>query len=111
MDFTNKNVVLRIVKPYPDARAHVYAGQIVSYDGNFLAFDGIVMHHGKPSGDDPTGGLTLSSRTVRWVPLERVEYIRELPEGTNPFEPEAFEVTGDGGLNFPATDRPDLIPD
>jgi hypothetical protein len=110
MDFTNKNVVLRIVKPYPEARAHVYAGQIVAYDGNFLAFDGIVMHHGKPSGDDPTGGLTLSSRTVRWVPLQRIEYIRELPEDMDPFSGK-FEVTGDGGLNYPATDRPDLIPD
>ena len=111
IDFSDRKVVMRITKPYPGARSHVYAGQVVGYDGRFVAFDGFVLHYGRPSADDPTGGLTISERAVRWVALQRVEYIRELPGKMDPFDPKAFEVSSSGGLLFRALDRPDLIPD
>lgn len=109
--FENRNVIMRIVKPYQGARSHVYTGRIMWYDGNFIGFDGCVLHYGRPSSDDPTGGLTISRRAVRWVVLQRVEYIRELPEGMDPFDPEKIQVSTDGSIEYPAVDRPDLIPD
>lgn len=111
MDFSNRNVVMRIVKPYPAARSHVYTGQVIDYDGKFVAFDGCVLHFGRPSTDDPTGGLTISRRAVRWVALQRVEYIRELPEGMDPYDPAKLEVSSDGSILYPASERPDLLPD
>ena len=58
--FLDRNVVLRIVKPYPQARNHVYTGRVVDYDGNFVVVDGCVLHFGRPSAEDPAGGLTTS---------------------------------------------------
>ena len=76
--FSHRKVLVRIVKPYPGARNHVYTGQIVGYDGNFITIDGCVIHFGEASVDDPAGGLTTSARAMRWIAVERVEYIREL---------------------------------
>jgi hypothetical protein len=109
--FSDRNVVMRIVKPYPGARNHIYTGRIVGYDGNFVAFDGCVLNYGRASSDDPGGGLTVSQRALRWVALQRVEYIRELPDGMNPFDPASLEVSADGSIVYPAVDRPDLLPD
>lgn len=111
MEFNDRNVVLRIVKPYPEARSHIYTGQVIDYDGNFVAFDGCVMHFGRPSTDDPSGGLTISHRAVRWVALQRVEYIRELPDEMDPFAPDKMDLNADGSLAYPGSARPDLIPD
>ena len=111
IDFTERNVVMRIAKPYPGARSHVYVGRVVAYDGRFVAFDGSVLHYGHRTADDPTGGLTVSKRAVRWVALQRIEYIREMPEGMDPYDPEKIEVSADGSLLFAMIDRPDLIPD
>jgi hypothetical protein len=109
--FLNRNVLLRCVKPYPQARNHVYTGRVLSYDGHFVTIDGIVLHFGHPSVDDPTGGLTRSPRSVRWVALQRIEYIRELPKGVNPFEPEDIKVGSSGALEINALTRPDLLPE
>ena len=110
MEFVNRNVVLRIVKPYPEARNHVYTGVLTAYDGKFVEIDGCVLHFGRASVDDPTGGLTKSPRAVRWVSLQRVEYIRELPKGMDPFDPEHLKVAEDGSLDYSAGERPDLLP-
>jgi len=110
-DFVGCNVIVRIVKPYPGARNHVYTGKVVDYDGRFVALDGGVLHFGKPTVDDPTGGLTTSPRAVRWLALQRIEYIRELPEGMDPFKPDKFNVSADGSIAFKAIDRPDLLPE
>lgn len=109
--FAKRNVVIRIVKLYPQARNHVYTGQIVGYDGNFVTIDGCVLHFGKATVDDPTGGLTTSGRAMRWVAVDRVEYIRELPDGMDPFSPENLRVTGDGSLDYNVLERPDLLPE
>jgi len=109
--FVDRAVVIRIVKPYAGARNHIYLGKVVEYDGRFVTLDGCVMHFGKPSVDDPTGGLTTSPRAVRWVALQRIEYIRELPEGTDPFSPDKIQVSSDGSLHYSVAGRPDLIPD
>jgi len=109
--FLNRNVLLRCVKPYPSARNHVYTGRIIAYDGHFVALDGIVMHFGHPTVDDPTGGLTRSPRAVRWVALQRIEYLRELPEGVDPYEPEHIQVGSQGALEITAASRPDLLPE
>ena len=101
MNFNDRDVALRIVKPYPGARSHIYTGRIVDYDGNFIAFDGCVLNFGRPSTDDPTGGLTVSHRAVRWVALQRVEYIRELPPGMDPFAPDTLALNPDGSLVYP----------
>ena len=108
--FSHRNGLVRITKPYPNARNHVYTGQIVGYDGNFVTIDGCVLHFGEPTVDDPTGGLTTSARAMRWIAVNRVEYIRELPEGVDPFAPEKLRVTGDGGIDYAALERPDLLP-
>ena len=109
--FMDRNVVLRIVKPYPQARNHVYTGRVVDYDGNFVVIDGCVLHFGRPSAEDPAGGLTTSTRAVRWVALQRVEYICELPDEMDPFEVTKLTVSADGSIEYPALDRPDLLPD
>ena len=109
--FLDRNVVLRIVKPYPEARNHVYTGHVLDYDGNFVVVDGCVLHFGRPSAEDPAGGLTKSTRAVRWVALQRVEYIRELPDGMDPFEVDKLKVSADGSIEYQALDRPDLLPD
>jgi hypothetical protein len=109
--FLNRNVLLRCVKPYPTARNHVYTGRILAYDGHFVTVDGIVLHFGHPSVDDPTGGLTRSGRAVRWVALQRIEYIRELPTGVDPFAPENIKVGSQGALEISALSRPDLLPE
>jgi hypothetical protein len=108
-EFVHRNVILRIVKPYPDARNHVYMGRVVGYDGRFVAIDGSVLHFGRATVDDPTGGLTTSARAVRWVALQRIEYVLELPEGVDPFDPTKLNVTAQGSVSF--ADRPDLLPD
>ena len=109
--FLGRNVALRIVKPYPEARNHIYTGRALAFDGKFVAIDGCVLHFGKASVDDPAGGLTTSSRAVRWVALQRIEYIHELPASANPFAPEEIKVGADGSLDYDALDRPDLLPD
>ena len=101
MDFKDRNLALRIVKPYPEARSHIYTGRIVDYDGNFIAFDGCVLNFGRRSAEDPTGGMTISHRAVRWLALQRVEYIRELPDGMDPFAPDSIAVNADGSLVYP----------
>ena len=111
MHLKERNLVLRIGKPYPEARSHIYTGHVVDYDGDMLAFDGCVMHFGRATADDPSGGLTVSKRAVRWIPLQRIEYIRELPEGMDPFKVDSLEVNLDGSLVYPDMDRPDLLPD
>ncbi len=108
--FSHRNVVMRINKPYKGAHNHVYTGQIVGYDGHFVTIDGCVLHFGDASVDDPTGGLTTSVRAMRWVAVQRIEYIRELPEGVDPFAPESLRVTEDGGLDYNVLERPDLLP-
>ncbi|MHC4669025.1 MAG: hypothetical protein ACYTFD_11525 [Planctomycetota bacterium] len=107
----NRDVLIRIVKPYPVARNHIYTGRVIGYDGRFVMVDGCVLHFGRPSVDDPTGGLTTSSRAIRWVALQRIEYIRELPEGTDPFAPEKLRVATDGSFDYGALERPDLLLD
>ena len=109
--FLYKNVLLRCVKPYPTARNHVYTGKLLGYDGHFVTIDGIVLHFGHPTVDDPTGGLTRSGRSVRWVALQRIEYIRELPKGVDPFSPENIKVGSQGSLELTALTRPDLLPE
>jgi hypothetical protein len=109
--FSHRKVLVRIVKPYPGARNHVYTGQIVGYDGNFITIDGCVIHFGEATVDDPAGGLTTSVRAMRWVAVERVEYIRELPEGMDPFDPESLRVTENGSLDYNLLERPDLLPE
>jgi hypothetical protein len=111
VSFLDRNIVLRVVKPYPEAKNHIYTGRAVDYDGRFVAIDGHVLNFGRPSADDPTGGLTISERAIRWVALQRVEYIRELPEGIDPFKPAEIDVSVDGNIRYHATDRPDLIPE
>ena len=111
VDLLNRNVLMRIVKPYPEARNHIYSGRVQEYDGRFICIDGYVLHFARASADDPSGGLTTSARGKRWVALERVEYIRELPEGIDPFNPEGVQVSADGSVTYDALHRPDLIPD
>lgn len=111
MELKNKNVILRIVKPYPEARNHVYTGCIVGWDGNLLMIDGCVLNFGRASSEDPTGGLTISQRAVRWVPRERIQYFRELPEDVDPFDAGNFEVTLEGNVSHTGTARPDLLPE
>jgi len=109
--FLNRNVLMRCVKPYPTARNHVYTGKLLGYDGHFVTIDGIVLHFGHPSVDDPTGGLTRSPRAVRWVALQRIEYIRELPKDVDVFEPANVKVGSQGSLELDALARPDLLPE
>jgi len=109
--FVNRNVMMRCVKPYPTARNHVYTGKLLGYDGHFVTIDGIVLHFGHPSVDDPTGGLTRSPRAVRWVALQRIEYIRELPQDIDVFEPANVKVGSQGSLEIDALSRPDLLPE
>ena len=109
--FIDRDVVLRIVKPYPEARNHVYTGRVIAYDEGFVAIDGSVLHFGRPTTEDPTGGFKKSPRAIRWVPKERIQYIRQLPEGIDPFDPEQFEITAVGGVSTSAADRPDLLPE
>lgn len=109
--FLNRNVLMRCVKPYPTARNHVYTGKLLGYDGHFVTIDGIVLHFGHPSVDDPTGGLTRSPRAVRWVALQRIEYIRELPKDIDVFEPAHVKVGSQGSLEIDALSRPDLLPE
>ena len=111
MELEQKNIILRIVKPYPEARNHVYTGRVVAYDEGFVAIDGSVLHFGRATTEDPTGGFTKSDRAIRWVPKERIQYIRQLPEGIDPFDPEQFEITAAGGISTRAADRPDLLPE
>jgi hypothetical protein len=108
-EFVSRNVILRIVKPYPDARNHVYMGKVVSYDGRFIGLDGCVLHFGRASVDDPTGGLSTSARAIRWVALQRIEYVLELPDGIDPYDPKKLHVTAGGSVSF--ADRPDTLPD
>jgi hypothetical protein len=110
-DLVGRNVLLRIVKSYPSARNHVYSGRILDYDGCFVGVDSCVLHFGRPSAEDPTGGLTRSGRALRWVTLQRVEYILEYPADVDPFAPEKLKVTSDGAIEYSALARPDLIPD
>jgi len=111
VELVGHHVVIRIVKPYPHARNHIYTGRVLAYDGKLITIDGCVLHYGKASVDDPTGGLTTSSRAIRWVALQRVEYIRELPEGADPYDPGGINVTTDGSLEIHVADRPDLLPE
>jgi len=110
IEFVGRQILLRIVKPYHEARNHVYAGTVLGYDGHFLCVDCTVMTFGRATADDPAGGLTTSGRATRWVALQRIEFIRELPEGMDPFDPEKFKVH-DGRIDLSAFDRPDLLPD
>ncbi len=48
---------------------------------------------------------------MRWVAVERVEYIRELPEGMDPFDPESLRVTENGSLDYNLLERPYLLPE
>ncbi len=110
MDFVESNVILRIVKPYVQARNHIYTGKVLAKDDRFVLVDGCVFHFGRPSAEDPTGGLTISKRARRWVPIERIQYLRELPAGVDPFQPHLFRITADG--NITSSDvRPDLLPE
>ena len=109
--FVDRAVVIRIVKPYPEARSHIYLGKVVAYDGRFIGIDGCVLHFGRATLEDPTGGLTTSGRAVRWVFRDRVEYILELPDGMDPYDPEQLTVSPDGSLKASLADRPDLLPD
>lgn len=109
--FIGRNVVVRIVKPYPEARNHIYTGTAIDYDGRFLAIDGCVLHFGRPTSEDPTGGLTTSKRAVRWVALQRIEYVRELPTKMDPFSPETLKIAADGSVLYPVVGSPDFIPE
>ncbi len=109
--FVGRNVVVRIVKPYPTARNHIYTGEVVDYDGHFVAIDGCVLHFGRPTSEDPTGGLTSSHRALRWLALQRIEYIRELPAEIDPFSPDTLKIASDGSILFPIVDSSGFIPD
>jgi hypothetical protein len=109
--FVGKSVLMRCVKPYPSARNHVYTGKIIAYDGHFVTIDGIVLHFGHPSVDDPTGGLARSPRAIRWVALQRIEYIRELPQGVDPYAPAHIKVGSQGTVEIDPLSRPDLLPE
>lgn len=111
MKLKNRNMILRIVKPYPEARNHVYTGHVVDWDEGFLAIDGCVLSFGRPSTEDPSGGLTVSQREVRWVPRERIQYVRELPEAIDPFNAEQFQITPEGKVTHSESPRPDLLPE
>ena len=111
MKLNHRKIILRIVKPYPQARNHVYTGNVVDWDEGFLAIDGCVLSFGRPTTEDPSGGLTISQREVRWVPRERIQYLRELPEEIDPFNVEHFQVTAEGKVTHAATARPDLLPE
>jgi len=111
MELSAQNIILRIDKPYPQARNHIYTGKVVSYDDRFLAVDGVVFHFGRPSAEDPTGGLTTSGRAVRWIPIERIQYVVEMPKGIDPFSTTSFRLTAEGDVRWSATERPDLIPE
>jgi hypothetical protein len=110
-ELQKKNVILRVVKPYTEARNHIYTGTVVHCDEGWIGVDGVVFNFGRPTTEDPSGGLTVSPRAIRWLPYGRVQYLRELEEGADPFNPDAFELTEDGRLRFAASDRPDLLPD
>ena len=110
-ELQKKNIILRVVKPYSEARNHIYTGTVLQCDDGWIGIDGVVFNFGRPTTEDPSGGLTISPRAVRWLPYDRVQYLRELEEGADPFNPDAFELTEDGRLRFTATDRPDLLPD
>jgi hypothetical protein len=109
--FLDRNVVIRIVKPYPEAKNHLYLGCAVDFGSGVVALDCTVLNFGRPTSDDPTGGLTISTRATRWIPLQRIEYIRELPEDLDPFQPDRIDVAADGNISYHATERPDLIPE
>jgi hypothetical protein len=112
MELLGKNVILRIDKPYPQARNHIYTGKVVAYDGRLLSVDGMVFHFGRPSAEDPTGGLTTSGRAVRWIPIDRIQYVVEMPKGMDPYSTAAnFRLTAEGDLQWLASERPDLIPE
>ena len=111
MKLNQRKIILRIVKPYPEARNHVYTGIAVDWEEGFLAIDGRVLSFGRPSTEDPTGGLTVSQREVRWVPRERIQYMRELPDEIDPFDVAHFSVTPEGKVTHSTTPRPDLLPE
>ncbi|NJN14120.1 MAG: hypothetical protein HC813_00145 [Planctomycetes bacterium] len=98
MELIGNSVILRIVKSYPAEHSHVYAGRVLGFDGSFLAIDGRVFHFARPNAEDPTGGMSTSPRAVRWVPVGRIEYIRELPSTLDVFGADAFRVRADGSL-------------
>ena len=105
MDFLERNVILRVVKAYAGEHTHVYAGRVVGFDNAFVCIDGRVFHFARPNAEDPTGGMTSSPRAIRWVPVQRIEYMRDLPERLDIFSPDAFRLTPDGTLRavaFPA---------
>jgi len=110
MDFVGRNVILRITKPYQQARNHIYTGKVLARDDRFVLMDGCVFHFGRPSAEDPAGGLTVSRRAQRWVPIDRIQYLRELPPAVDPFRPELFRITADGNIESGAG-RPDLLPE
>lgn len=112
MKLKHRNVILRIVKPYQGAKNHVYTGRIVDWEEGFLAIDGCVLNFGRPSTEDPTGGLTVSPREVRWVPRERIQYLRELPDDVDPYDATGFQLTAEGNVREVGADmRPDLLPE
>jgi hypothetical protein len=111
VELIGRSILLRVVKHYPQARNHIYVGTVVARDDQFVTVDGSVFHFGRPTSDDPTGGLTVSKRALRWVPIARIQYIRELPAGVDPHSPRTFRLTADGNLSVTASERPDLIPD
>jgi len=110
MNLTDRNILLRIAKPYPEAHNHIYTGRITDYDRTFLEVDGCVLNFTRPTTEDPTGGLTISPRAIRWIPVERVQYIRQLTPGTDPFDPEAMRITEEGNIVPTSLNRPDELP-
>ncbi|MGQ0615070.1 MAG: hypothetical protein ACT4PV_15155 [Planctomycetaceae bacterium] len=108
-DLVGKNMIVRIDKPYPQARNHVYTGKVLDCGPQFLAIDGCVFHFGRPSAEDPAGGLASSRRAVRWIPIPRIQFMREMPQGADPYSTKNFRLTASGELS--ALDRPDLMPD
>jgi len=47
---------------------------------------------------------------VRWIPLQRVEYVRQLPEGMDPYDLDHLRVSEGGNISYSILNRPDLMP-
>lgn len=78
--FIGRHIVLRTVKPYAEAEDRLYVGRALECDRDFVAVDGYALAYGRPTSEDPSGGLTVSCRARSFIPLSGIACIEDAAE-------------------------------
>jgi hypothetical protein len=75
--FIGRDIVLRTVKPHAEAEDRLYVGRALECDRHFVAVDGYALAYGRPTPEDPSGGVVVSRRARSFIPVSGIECIEE----------------------------------